>query len=309
MDLLQLEHFLAVAEEGTFTRAAERVGRTQPAISQSIKKLEDELGQPLFTRDLHDVALTEAGKALVDYARKMVRARDEAMRLLGSLKHLSTGTLNIAAHESAAVYLLPAALRHYLRRFPDIKVGIYRSRLAEIPRQVVDREMHVGFVKEEPPFKELTCVQVHTDQMVLVASPNHRLARRTDATIKDLEGEPFVLHRLCSMTEQKILKLFEQHHIRCRIVAEVRSFENIKSLVEEDVGLAIVPNLTVRQELSAGRLVRVPLPELNIPRQTFMIYREHGHHSDAARELISVVRSFHWESSTGPRVRPIRKRA
>ena len=115
MDLLQLEHFLAVAEEGTFTRAAERVGRTQPAISQSIKKLEDELGMPLFARDLHDVSLTEAGKALLEYARRMVKARDDAMRMLGSLKHLSTGTLNIAAHESAAVYLLPAALRHYGR--------------------------------------------------------------------------------------------------------------------------------------------------------------------------------------------------
>jgi DNA-binding transcriptional LysR family regulator len=309
MDLLQLEHFLAVAEEGTFTRAAERVGRTQPAISQSIKKLEDELGMPLFARDLHDVSLTEAGKALVEYARKMVRARDEALRMLGSLKHMSTGTLNIAAHESAAVYLLPAALRHYLRSFPDIKVGIYRSRLAEIPRQVVDREMHVGFVKEIPPFKELTCVPVHADEMVLVASPSHPLARRPDITIKDLEGEPFILHRLCSATEQKILKLFSVHNTRCRIVAEVRSFENIKQLVEEDVGLAIVPYITVKQEIAAGTLMRVKLPELSIPRQTFMIYRETGQHSGAARELISIVRSFNWETAAGARVRPIRKRA
>jgi len=309
MDLLQLEHFLAVAEEGTFTRAAERVGRTQPAISQSIKKLEDELGMPLFTRDLHDVSLTEAGRALVGYAKKMVRARNEALRMLGSLKHMSAGTLNIAAHESAAVYLLPAPLRHYLRRFPDIKVGIYRSRLADIPRQVVDREMHVGFVKEIPPFKELTCVPVHADEMVLVASPHHPLAKRRDVGIADLEGQPFVLHRLCSATESKILKLFEQHQTRCRIVAEVRSFENIKSLVEEDVGLAIVPHVTVTQEIAAGTLVRVTLPELQIPRQTFMIYRESGHHSDAARELIDMVRSFNWETAGGPRVRPIRKRA
>ncbi len=309
MDLLQLEHFLAVAEEGTFTRAAERVGRTQPAISQSIKKLEDELGMALFARDLHDVSLPEAGKALVEYARKRVRARDEALRMMGSLKHMSAGTLNIAAHESAAVYLLPAPLRHYLRRFPDIKVGIYRSRLADIPRQVVDREMHVGFVKDTPPFKELTCVPVHADEMVLVASPGHRLAKRADVTIKDLESEPFVLHRLCSTTEAKILRLFEQHQTRCRIVAEVRSFENIKSLVEEDVGLAIVPAVTVKQEISAGRLVHVKLPELQIPRQTLMIYREAGQHSGAARELIDVVRSFNWEAHGSPRVRSLRKRA
>jgi LysR family transcriptional regulator, low CO2-responsive transcriptional regulator len=239
----------------------------------------------------------------------MVRARDDAMRMLGSLKHLSTGTLNIAAHESAAVYLLPAALRHYLRKFPDIKVGIYRSRLADIPRQVVDREMHVGFVKEPPPFKELTSVPVHADEMVLIASPAHPFAQRQGVAIKDLEGEPFVLHRLCSTTEQKILRLFAEHDTRCRIVAEVRSFENIKQLVEEDVGLAIVPNVTVKQEIAAGTLVRVKLAELSIPRQTFMIYREHGQHSDAARELIGVVQSFNWETAGGPRVRPIRKRA
>ena len=114
MDLLQLEHFLAVVEEGSFTRAAERMSRTQPAISQSVKKLEDEIGAPLFARDVHDLSLTEAGKILVEYARKMVRARDDSMRDLGALKSLKTGTLTIAAHESAAVYLLPAPLRQYL---------------------------------------------------------------------------------------------------------------------------------------------------------------------------------------------------
>src|SRR5687767_2253491 len=84
MELLQLEHFLAVVEEGTFTRAAERVGRSQPAISQSIKKLEEELGMALFARDLHDISLTEAGRALTSYARKMLGAREDAMRMLGS---------------------------------------------------------------------------------------------------------------------------------------------------------------------------------------------------------------------------------
>ncbi len=118
---------------------------------ERIKKLEEELGMPLFARDLHDISLTEAGQGPDSSTRaRCWRARDDAMRMLGSLKHLSTGTLNIASHESAAVYLLPAALRHYLRAFPDIKVGIYRSRLKDIPRQVMDREMHVGFVKEEP---------------------------------------------------------------------------------------------------------------------------------------------------------------
>ena len=209
MDLLQLEHFLAVVEERTFTRAAERVCRTQPAVSQSIKKLEDEVGAPLFARDVHEVSLTEAGRVLADYARRMVGLRNDAMRQVSELKSLKAGTLTIAGHETAAVYLLPAALRSYLQRFPDIKLGIYRSRLEEIPRQVMDREVDVGFVKEAPAFHELQWVEVHSDEMVCIASPRHPLAQRDLVSVKDVSSEQFVLHHLCSATAERILRLFE----------------------------------------------------------------------------------------------------
>jgi DNA-binding transcriptional LysR family regulator len=298
VDLLQLEHFLAVVEERTFTRAAERVSRTQPAVSQSIKKLEEEVGAPLFARDVHDVSLTEAGKLLAEYARRMVRARDEAMRQIGALRDLKFGTLNIAAHESAAVYLLPAPLHAYLSRFPDIKVGIYRSRLSEIPRQVMDREVHVGFVKDAPAFHELKSVEVHADEMVLIASPQHPLARRSAVQVRDLGTENFVLHHLCSSTEQMIMKLFKAHNTPCRIVAELWSFENIKSFVQAEVGMAIVPRITVAQEVRNGTLAIVPLRELAVPRRTLMIYREQGYLSDSARELIKLVRTFNWEAAT-----------
>ncbi|MGE5246542.1 MAG: LysR family transcriptional regulator [Betaproteobacteria bacterium] len=298
MDLQQLEHFLAVVEERTFTRAAERVSRTQPAVSQSIKKLEEEVGAPLFARDVHDVSLTEAGTVLADYARRMVQARDEAMRQIGALRELRMGTLNIAAHESAAVYLLPGPLRAYVAKFPDIKVGIYRSRLTDIPRQVMDREVHVGFVKDEPAFHELKAVDVHVDDMVLIASPAHPLAGRPQVRVRELDGEPFVLHHLCGTTEQMIMSLFKAHGTRCRVVAELWSFENIKSFVQAEVGLAIVPRITVAQDLRAGTIVSIPLLELNVPRRTLMIYREQGYLSDSARELIKIVRSFNWEAAT-----------
>jgi DNA-binding transcriptional LysR family regulator len=295
MDLLQLEHFLAVVEERTFTRAAERVCRTQPAVSQSIKKLEDEIGTPLFARDVHDVSLTEAGKVLAEYARRMVHLRDQAMRQVAQIKTLKAGTLGIAAHESAAVYLLPAPLRTYLQRYPDIKVGIYRSRLNEIPRQVMDREVDVGFVKDEPAFHELQWTEVHADQMVVIASRRHPLAARPHIAVEDLGSEPFVLHHLCNSTAEMIDRVFEQHRTRLRVVADLWSFENIKSFVREDVGLAIVPAVTVRDELRDGLLARLHVPELEIPRRTLMIYREQGYLSDPASELIKLMRNFNWE--------------
>ena len=206
MDLLQLEHFLAVVDEGSFTRAAERVYRTQSAISQSIKKLEDTVGAPLFARDAPELCLTPSGKLLAEYARHMVRVRDEAMRSLDDLRRLVAGSVSVAAHESAAVYLLPGPLKAYLRTHPEIQVGIYRSRLDEIPRQVLDREVDVGFVKDEPIFRELKCVQIHADQMVLIGSPAHPLASRQISTSRSrrraLRPAPSVRRRrrsgLCS---------------------------------------------------------------------------------------------------------------
>jgi DNA-binding transcriptional LysR family regulator len=310
MDLLQLEHFLAVAEERTFTRAAERVCRTQPAVSQSVKKLEEEIGSTLFARDVHEVSLTEAGRVLADYARRMVHLRDEALRQVAEVKSLKAGTLAIAAHESAAVYLLPAPLREYLQKFPDIKIGIYRSRLNDIPRQVMDREVDVGFVKDEPAFHELQWVEVHSDEMMCIASPRHPLASRPEVRVRDLGQEQFVLHHLCGTTADMVLRLFEQHSTRCRIVAELWSFENIKSFVQEEVGVAIVPGVTVRRELRDGTLVRIPVKELAMPRRTLMVYREQGYVSNSARELIKIVRAFNWEQCFGlaasqPRLRRI----
>ena len=237
----------------------------------------------------------------------MVHLRDEALRQVTELKSLKAGTLAIAAHESAAVYLLPAPLRAYLQKFPDIKVGIYRSRLNEIPRQVMDREVDVGFVKDEPAFHELQWVDVHSDEMVCIVSPRHPLASKTEVRIRDLGSEQFVLHHLCSTTAETILRLFDQNGTRCRIVAELWSFENIKSFVQEEVGMAIVPGITVRQELRDGTLVRIPLRELRVPRRTLMIYREQGYVSDTARELIKIVRAFNWDQgfSDKPSLRPI----
>ncbi|HXT71259.1 MAG TPA: LysR family transcriptional regulator [Vicinamibacterales bacterium] len=296
MELRQLEHFLAVVEERSFTRAAERVSLTQPAVSLSIKKLEEEIGGPLFARDVHDLSLTQAGRVLADYARRMLQMRDDVTRDMARLGSMTAGSLTVAAHEAAAVYLLPAALRTYVKKFPDIKVGIYRSRLEEIPRQVMDRQVDVGFVKEAPTFHELQCVEVHSDEMVCIASPKHPLASRTKLNLKDMGAEQFVLHHLCSATADRILRMFEQNSTKCRVVAELWSFENIKEFVRQEVGLAIVPGVTVREELRSGTLVRLPVRELAMPRRTLMIYRDQGYMSEAARELIGIVRAFNWRN-------------
>jgi DNA-binding transcriptional LysR family regulator len=294
MELVQLEHFLAVVEERSFTRASVRVGRTQPAVSQSIKKLEEEVGTPLFARDVHDVSLTEAGRIFAEHARRMLRERDDARRDLRTLKTTNSGTVNIAAHESAAVYLLPGALGRFVTRFPNVKIGIYRSPLTDIPRQVMDREVHVGYVQEEPGAGELASVEVHMDEMVLIAPTSHRLAGRAHVRINDLGRERFVIHHACNSTEQRILRLFQEHRTPCHIATELWSFETIKAFVQAGVGIGIVPRITVRQELRDRTLAAIPVSELSMPCRTLMIYRNQADLAGPALALINMIRTFTW---------------
>ena len=290
MDLLQLEHFLAVVDEGSFTRAAERVFRTQPAVSTSIKKLEEEIGCPLFVRDTMDLSLTCEGKALVESARRMLKLRDDTLGEIRKIRNLSSGSLSIAAHESAAVYLLPKTLREYFKSYPDIRVGIQRRRLEDIPGSVLDREVDIGFVKERPVAHGLSSVLVHMDTMVLIASPRHPLARRKPVTMADLSGEPFILHHHCATTERMILRMFETQNIRCNIAAELWSFENIKEFVMNDVGLAIIPGICAMHELRAGTLARLQLHDWNLERETFMIFRNQGYLSESSRQFIRMMK-------------------
>jgi DNA-binding transcriptional LysR family regulator len=297
MDLHHLEQFLAVAEAGSFTRAAGKLGRTQPAVSQSIKRLEEEIGSLLFARDLHDVTLTESGKRLAEYARRMLRLRDEAMESIGEVQNLSAGRLSIAAHEAAALYLLPPLLQGFLRQFPDIRIGVYRSPLDEVQRQVLYRQVDLGFVSHDAAFKELETVHVCSDAMVLVASPRHPLRQRAGLRVEDLGDQRFVLHHGCTSTAAKITRLFEEHRTPFRICAELWSFENIKDFVQQDVGISIVPRVTVSRELATGALVEIPIEGLDIPRRTYVIFRDRRYLSDSARGFLQIISKFDWKAT------------
>lgn len=288
MDLMQLEHFLAVADERTFTRAAERVFRTQPALSQSIKKLERSVGAPLFARDMTGVSLTEAGKFFVVYARKMVKMRDEATRSIFQLQALKAGTLTVAAHETAELYLLPNALKHLARLFPQVKLSVQRGSLDEIPRRVLDREVQIGFVTEPPVFQELQSLEVYMDEMALVVSPEHRLAAKGSVSIQDLDGISMVVHKFCPWSEDTVMRLFQQHSISFRVAAELCSVESIKNLVIGNVGATVVPRITVLQELRKKRLVQILIPQIKLPLPSVMIFRRDSN-SETAGQLIEIM--------------------
>jgi DNA-binding transcriptional LysR family regulator len=162
MDLAHLEVFLAVAREGRFSRAAEKLRRTQSAVSQSIRKLEHELGEPLFDRSSHEGLLTDAGRVLQGYAERLLNLRGDAHDALKELRHLHQGRLAIAANEFTALYLLPV-LAEFRRLHPMVRIMVHRSLGSHIPDDVLRHNSELGVLTYDPQERQLHSVVVYLD--------------------------------------------------------------------------------------------------------------------------------------------------
>lgn len=291
MDLSQLETFLAVIEERGFSRAAKRLRRTQPAVSHTIHRLEDEIGEPLFERSSREGTLTAAGDLLREYAERLLRLRDEAANALEQLRSLERGRLHIAANEYTCLYLLPV-LDRFRREYPQIGVLVQRALASRIPDQVLSRNVEFGIVTFPPPDPQIRAIGVYTDSVVFVVNPHHPFARQKKVSLRDLGAENFIAHNVVSPLRRRVIALFEQHKTPLRMNVELPSLEAIKRFVAMGNGVALVPGLTVREELARGELVRVQVPELHINRQLLLIHRRGAILSHAARAFLQCVKAL-----------------
>ncbi len=288
MDLVQLETFLAVAEERSFSRAAARLHRTQPAVSQAVAKLEAELGEALLERSFRDGTLTDAGVVLRDYARKMLNLRTEAGAALVELRALHTGRLRLAANEYTCLYLLPL-LHAFRRRHPRIKVAVQRSLASRVPDEVLQHTVELGVVSFRPDDPQVRSMVVYRDQLVCIVGPEHRLAGEAQATIQRLGRETFVAHNVPSPVRQKVIDAFRRHRTPLQMDVELPSLEAIKRFVQRGNGVALVPRLTVQSELAAGTLVGVAVPQLQMERKLRLVQRRKAALSHAAKAFLRVV--------------------
>ena len=187
MDLVQLETFLAVAEERSFSRAASRLHRTQPAVSQAVSKLEGELGEVLFERSSRDGTLTDAGEVLREYASKLLNLRTEATAALGELRSLHRGRLNVAANEYTCLYLLPL-LHEFRRQNPRIKLAVQRALASRISDEVLMHTVELGVISFKPDDAQVKSTVVYRDQLAFVVNPQHPLARAGESLNPAAEG-------------------------------------------------------------------------------------------------------------------------
>ncbi len=291
MDLNQLETFLAVAEERSFSRAAARLHRTQPAVSQVIRKLEESVGETLFDRAARDGSLTAAGELLRDYALRLLALRREAASALGELKNLERGHLEVAANEYTCLYLLPA-IDAFRRAFPHISVTVNRTLASRVPEELSRRSFELGVLSFRPDPGQFRTIAVYGDSLVLIASPGHALARASRVSIKDLGNETFIAHNVASPLRSRVIETFERYRTPLNMDIKLPTIEAIKLFVAMGNGVALVPHLTVARELESRTLVRVPVDELQMDRVLRVVHRRHGALSYAARAFLRTLRMF-----------------
>lgn len=290
MDLFQLETFLAVAREKSFSRAASRLHRTQSAVSQTISKLEGSLGEKLFDRSSRDGSLTDAGQMLVAYAEELLNVREEARGALQELRMLHQGRLVIAANEFTSRYLLPV-LNIFHRMHPTIRIEVRRALARDVASGVLSHNVEFGIVSFRPADDQLTSLVFYRDELALIVYPGHPLARANRATIKDLGAESFVAHSVLSPYREKVIQAFKKHRTALHMYMELPTIEDIKHFVRMENGVALVPLIAVEQEIRSGALVHVPVRELAFERKVRIVYRTGTVLSHAGKAFLKVCKA------------------
>ena len=291
MELNQLETFLAVAEEKSFSRAAVRLHRTQPAVSQVIRKLEASVGETLFDRAARDGSLTAAGVLLHDYALRLMALRREANSALDELKSLERGRLQLAANEYTCMYLLPAIDR-FRHEFPHVSVAVHRMLASHIPDELMLRTFELGMISFRPDPAQVRTIAVYGDSLAFIVGPDHPLAGAERVSINDLGKEVFIAHNVTSPLRRKVIEAFQRYRTPLNMDVELPTIEAIKRFVAMGNGVALVPHLTVARELETGDLVRVPVDELEIKRVLRLVHRRQATLSYAARAFLQTVRTL-----------------
>lgn len=280
-----------MAEERSFSKAAVRLHRTQPAVSQVIRKLEASVGETLFDRAARDGSLTAAGVLLHDYALRLLALRREAASALGELKSLERGRLQLAANEYTCMYLLQAIDR-YRREFPQISVAVHRMLASHIPDELNLRTFELGMISFKPDPAQFRTIAVYGDSLALIVSPSHPLAGAERVSIADLGEETFIAHNVASPLRRKVLEAFQRYRTPLNMGIELPTIEAIKRFVAMGNGVALVPHLTVARELETGDLVRVHVDELDVKRILRLVYRREATLSYAARAFLRTVRTL-----------------
>lgn len=288
MELYPLKVFLTVASERSFSRAGEKLLRTQPAISLAIQRLETELQEKLIDRSGKDLILTDAGQIVLEYARRFENIERDLENALKELRDHSAGRLIVGANESTALYLLKH-IERYRGLYPKVKIEVRRSLSSKIPAQLLDGDLELGLLSYDPEDPRLVTTIIYTDHLSFVVSPQHRFANRTEISITELGMEMFIAHNVVSPYRALVIKTFQHHKVPLNMDIEMPTVETIRKMVQRNQGVAFLPRMCVEQEIEQGRLCEVRVPELQMERPIRLAYPARRALSHAARAFLELL--------------------
>lgn len=285
-DLLQV--FLTVAAEKSFSRAADKLLRTQPAISLALQRLEQELGEKLIDRSGKELILTDAGNTVLDYARRFQSLESELDNALAELRDNSAGRLSIGANESTTIYLLRHISR-YRELYPKVKVQVRRSLSSKIPGELLDGNLELGVISYDPGDERIRSKVIYSDALVFVVSPRHRFASRKVISLTDLGSEQFIAHNVISPYREVVLRMFQGHKVPLHMNIEMPTIESIRKLVQAGQGVAFLPRMCVEQEIEQKLLAEVRVKEMHVERKIRLVYPTRRALSHAAQAFLEVL--------------------
>ena len=288
MELYSLQVFLTVATEKSFSRAAGKLLRTQPAISLALQRLETELGEKLIDRSGKDLILTDAGRTVLEYARRFQSLKQELDNSIAELRDNSAGRLTIGANESTTLYLL-RHIERYRELYPKVKVQVRRSLSSKIPHELLDGNLELGVISYDPADERLKSKVIYSDALAFVVSPKHHLAHKKTISITELGEETFIAHNVVSPYREVVLREFQARKVPLQMEVEMPTIETIRKLVQNNVGVAFVPRMCVEQEIDQGKLSEVRVKELHVERKIRLVYPTRRGLSHAAKAFLEVV--------------------
>jgi DNA-binding transcriptional LysR family regulator len=308
MELRQLRAFVAIAELGTFTAGAQRVHVTQAAISMQIRQLENELGAKLFIRAPRRVMLTEAGEQLLLRARQILREHDAAVDEIAELAGAERGRLRVgSASAMVTTDVLPQLLRQVRKQHERSEITVTSGTSEALVQQILAGELDVAFVSLPVEARGITTERMSQDQLVAIASTRHRLAKQRTISAYTLAGEKLILGERGGNTRRLIDQFFAQAGVSLHVAMELSRQAAIRRMVEEDMGVGIVPLQSVAEAVAKGRLVRWWIEGAHINWELGIARLTGGYESPIAQTFVKLSRKFFGtenERVAGKKVRP-----
>jgi DNA-binding transcriptional LysR family regulator len=289
MDLGQLEAFVQLAEHRSFSRAAEALGLTQPSVTARIQALERDLGESLFDRNGRGVTLTEVGASFLPHVQRVLQALRDGRDAVRSVEKLELGTLRLGAAPTVSTYVLPGLLQEFRARYPGIEVSVRTEYSEQIVRMVLADEVQVG-LERTIVHPDVVTVPLYEDEVVLVASAGHPFAERRSVSIEEVGQRRLIMFNRGSGYYKLVDSALREAGVLVSPAMELDNMEATKKMVEQGLGIALLPKVSVEREVAAGELCQVRVEGMTMPRREIsLIYRRGRPLSRAAQAFVRLL--------------------